>query len=79
MRLRCHRVEEHLLGIGHEQDWGRGFIPLLPQAAILPRSDAGTDDVKPSDLVLHVVPDVWVTLLKCGLPFVQWRRTCNLV
>ena len=34
---------------------------------------------KPSDFVLHVVPDVWDTLLERGLRFVQWRRTRNLV
>ena len=32
---------------------------------------------KPSDLVLHVVRDVWGTLLELGLQFVQRRRTRN--
>ena len=27
----------------HKQDWGRGFILLLPQTAALPESDAGSD------------------------------------
>ena len=34
---------------------------------------------KPSDLVLHVVLDVWGTLLECGLRFVRRRRSCNAV
>ena len=32
----------------HKQDWGRGFILLLPQAAVLLGSDAGSDVVKPA-------------------------------
>ena len=32
----------------HKQDWGRGFILSLPQAAVLPKSDAGSDVVKPA-------------------------------
>ena len=63
-----------------------GFL-LLTQAAVLPGSDAGSDVVEPalilviqpSDLVLRVVPDVWGTLLGCGLRFIQRRRTRNLV
>ena len=34
---------------------------------------------KPSEIVLHVVPDVWGTLLRRGLQFVEGRRTRNLV
>ena len=30
------------------QDWGRGFILLLPQTAALPGSDAGSDVIKPA-------------------------------
>ena len=49
-------------------NWGQGFILLLPKATVLPGLDAGSDGVepalsfchsKPSDLVLHVLPDVW--------------------
>ena len=33
----------------HKQDWGRGFILLLlPQTAVLPGSDAGSDVVNPA-------------------------------
>ena len=54
---------------------------LLPQAAILPGSDTGSDGFEPaSDFVLQTVrPDVWGTLLERGLRFVQGRRTCNSV
>ena len=33
---RCRRLEGHLLQVRHKQDWGQGFILLLPQAAVLP-------------------------------------------
>ena len=37
-----------------QQDWGRGLIFLLPQAAALPGSDAGNESAKPaSDLVIQ--------------------------
>ena len=31
-----------------KQDWGRGFILLLPQTAALPGSDSGSDVIKPA-------------------------------
>ena len=76
-QFKCHpnnrlRLKGHPLQARHKQDWGKGFIFLLPQAAVLPGSDAGSNVVKasiefrhpkPSDLVLHEVPDVWDTLL----------------
>ena len=58
---------------------------------VQPTSDAGNNGVepasghtslchqKPSDFVLHVVLDIWGTLLRRGLRFVQWRRTRNSV
>ena len=85
-RPRC--LEEHPLRVKHKQDWGRGFILLLPQDAVLTESDAGSHGdkasmefrhLKPSDLELHVVPDVWGTLLERGLRFVQRRRAGDLV
>ena len=45
-RRRC--LKGHPLTIRHKQDWGRGFILLLPQAAVLPGSDAGSDVVEPA-------------------------------
>ena len=44
------------LQVRHKQDWVHGFIFLLPQAAVLPGSDAGSDVVKPaSSFVLQTV------------------------
>ena len=40
--------EGHPLQVRHKQDWGRGFILLLPQTAALPESDAGSDVIKPA-------------------------------
>ena len=37
------RLKRYPLLVRHKQDWGRGFILLLPQAAVLPESDAGSD------------------------------------
>ena len=46
MRLsRRHRFEGHPIQVRHKQDWGRGFILLLLQAAVLPESDASSDGV----------------------------------
>ena len=46
-RRRC-RLKEHPLQVRHKQDWGRGLILLLLQAAVLPGLDAGSDVVKPA-------------------------------
>ena len=40
--------EGHPLQVRHKQNWGRGFILLLPQTAALPGSDAGSDVIKPA-------------------------------
>ena len=40
--------EGHPLQARHKQDWGQGFILLLPQTAALPGSDAGSDVIKPA-------------------------------
>ena len=40
--------EGHPLQVRHKQDWGRGFILLLTQNAVLPGSDAGSDVIKPA-------------------------------
>ena len=41
------RLKRYPLQVRHKQDWGRGFMLLLPQAAVLPESDAGSDVIKP--------------------------------
>ena len=69
----CHCcLEGHPLQVRHKQEWdwglGQAFILLEPQAAILSRSDAGSNVVKLnikfshpklSIFVLHVVPNRW--------------------
>ena len=42
-RRRRRRLKRYPLQVRHKQDWGRGFILLLPQTAALPGSDAGSD------------------------------------
>ena len=44
----CHCFKGHLFQVRHKQDWGQGFICVLLQAAVLLRSDAGSDVVKPT-------------------------------
>ena len=56
-----------------KQDLGRGFILLLPQAAVLPGSDANSDSTVLSQYRVSsskairprapVLPDVWKTLV----------------
>ena len=40
--------EGYPLQVRYKQDWGRGFILLLPQTAALAESDAGSDVIKPA-------------------------------
>ena len=50
------RLEGHLFQVRHKLDWGQGFILLLPQTAVLPKSNAGSDVVKPaSSFVIQIV------------------------
>ena len=44
--LPARKCQRHPLQVRHKQDWGRGFIFSLIQAAALPGSDAGSDVVK---------------------------------
>ena len=46
--FRRRRLKRYPLQVRHKQDWGRGFILLLPQTAALPGSDAGSDVIKPA-------------------------------
>ena len=45
-RRRC--LKRYPLQVRHKQDWGRGFILLLPQNAALPGSEAGSGVIKPA-------------------------------
>ena len=51
-RLQClsssSLFEGYPLQVRHKLDWDRGFILLLPQAPVLPESDAGSDVIKPA-------------------------------
>ena len=51
-RVVRRRLERYPLQVRHkqdwDQDWGRGFILLLPQVAVLPGSDAGISVIKPA-------------------------------
>ena len=82
-RRHCHSrrrlLEGHPLQIRLKQDWGRGYIFLLPQTAVCPDQMLAVMFLrysefrhrKPLDLVFHVVFDLWSTLLEHGLRFVQ--------
>ena len=48
MIMSSSSFEGYPLQARHKQDWGRGFILLLPQTAALPGSDAGSDVYKPA-------------------------------
>ena len=45
--------EGYPLQARHKQDWGRGFILLLPQTAALPESDAGSGVKAASSFVIQ--------------------------
>ena len=83
MVARGHFFEGHIFQVRHKQDYGRGFILLLLQAAVLPRSDTGSDGVGPaSNFVIQnrqISCSMWFPMLGRGLRFVQWRRTRNLM
>ena len=44
----CRRLKRYPFQVRYKQDCGRGFILLLPQAAVLPESDAGSGVIKPA-------------------------------
>ena len=56
--------EGYPLQVRHKQDWGRGFILLLPQAASLPKSDAGSGVIKPASS--FVIQNRQISCSMCG-------------
>ena len=71
--------EGHPLQVRHKQDWGRGFILLLPQTAVLPGSDAGSDVIKPA---LSFVIQNRQTRAPCGARCIghavsTWSAVCS--
>ena len=87
-RHRRRRLERYPLQVRHKQDWGRGFVLLLTQAAALPGSDAGSGVVKPAPgfvIQNHQTsccmwcPMYRARCLEHGLQFSQRRHTRNSV
>ena len=81
----CRRLKRNQLRIRHKQDWGRDFIVYLPQAAVLPKSDADIDVVKHTvwsskTVRTHALCSARYMgmLLEHGMEFIQRRCTCNL-
>ena len=60
--------EGYPLQVRYKQNLGRGFILLLPQTAVLPESDAGSDVTKPeSSFVIQNHPtscSMWCPMYK---------------
>ena len=60
--------EGHPFQVRCKQDWGRGFILLLPQTAALPESDAGSGVIiitTGTDLILLAMCDDHRFVKKC--------------
>ena len=70
--------EEHPLQVRHKQDWGRGFILLLPQTAALPGSDAGSDVIKPaSSFVIQNRQTSCFMWCPIGQAVSTWSAVCS--
>ena len=71
--------KEYPLQVRHKQDWGRGFIRLLPQTAALPESDAGSDVIKPaSSFVIQnhqTSCSMWCRMYRARC----WNMVCGLL
>ena len=73
----CHSLsssssfEGYPLQLRHKQDWGRGFILLLPQTAELPESDAGSDVIKPASSFV-----IQIRQTSCSMWCPMYRARC---
>ena len=84
--LRLHPIKAITAStyVRHKQNWGRGFIVLLPQVAVRPGSNAGSDGVKPASSFI-IQNSMWCPThgaryyVERNLRFVQRRRTRNSV
>ena len=77
MGHRRRRLERHPLQVRHKQDWGQGFILLLSQAAVLPGSDAGSDEPALS-FVIHnrqTSCSMWCLLYEAAIR--TWSAVCS--
>ena len=57
--------------VRHKQDWGPGFILLLPQIAALPESDAGRGVIKPASSFVIQNPQT-----SCSMWCPMYRARC---
>ena len=57
--------------VRHKQDWGPGFILLLPQIAVLPESDAGRGVIKPASSFVIQNPQT-----SCSMWCPMYRARC---
>ena len=71
--------EGYPLKVRHKQDWGRGFILLLPQTAALPESDAGSGVIKPaSSFVIQnrqTSCSMWCPMYRAAVS--TWSAVCS--
>ena len=77
-----HRLKRYYpLQVRHKQDCGRGFILLLPQTAVLPESDAGSDVIKPaSSFVIQnrqTSCSIWCSMYCMGHAVRTWSAVCS--
>ena len=79
-RLRRH-LKGHSFQVRYKQDWGQGFILLLPEAAVLLRSDAGKDVVKPASSSSYktVRPRAPCGARCMGHAIRMWSAVCSAV
>ena len=76
-------LEGYPLQTRHKQDWGRGFILLLPQTAALPGSDVGSDVIKPaSSFVIQnrqTSCSMWCPMYRARCLYIVYRllRPCT--
>ena len=65
----------HPLQVRHKQDWGRGFILLLPRSVALPESDAGSGVIKPASS--FVIQNRQTSYSMCCS--MCWNMVCGLL
>ena len=77
--LMSSSFEGYPLQVRHKQDWGRGFILLLPQAAALPESDDGSGIIKPaSSFVIQnrqTSCSMWCAMYRARVK--TWSAVCS--
>ena len=66
--VRHRRLKVHPLRVSHKQDPDRGFILLLPQAAVLRGSDSGGNDVESTSRFV---------IQSCQTSCSMWHQMCG--